>query len=47
MQKSEQVFAFLAHKNWWPFFFFHAKYGPKVNTISREYDKKVQHKGLT
>ena len=41
MQKSEQVFTFLAHKNQLPFFFLCAKYGPEVNTISREYDKRV------
>ena len=39
MQKSEQVSTFLVH-NQLPFFFLCAKYGPKVNTISREYDKK-------
>ena len=42
MRKSERVFTFLAPKNQLPFFFLCAKYGPKVNTISVEYDKKVQ-----
>ena len=42
MRKSEQVSTFLVHKNQLPFFFLCAKYGPKVNTISREYDKRVQ-----
>ena len=39
MQKSEQVSTFLVSKNQLPFFFLCAKYGPKVNTSSREYDK--------
>ena len=39
MRKSEQVSTFLVHKNQLPFFFFCAKYGCKVNTISKEYDK--------
>ena len=42
MQKSEQVSTFLVHKNQLPFFFLCAKYGRKVNKISREYDKRVQ-----
>ena len=42
MRKSERVFTFLAPKNQLPSFFLCAKYGPKVNTISIEYDKKVQ-----
>ena len=46
MQKSEQVSTFLVHKNPLPFFFLCAKYGPKVNTISREYDKRVQQSFL-
>ena len=48
MQKSEQVFTFLVHKNQLPFFFLCAKYmyGPKVNTTSREYDKRVQQSFL-
>ena len=42
MQTSEPVFTFLLlnHKNQLPFFFLCTKYGPKVNTISREYEKK-------
>ena len=46
MRKSEQVSTFLVLKNWLPFFFLCAKYGPKVNTISREYDKRVQQSFL-
>ena len=42
MQKSEQVSTLLVHKNQLPFFFLCAQYGPKVNTIRREYDKRVQ-----
>ena len=40
------MFAFLAHKIHLPFFFICTKPGPKVNTISREYDKRVQHSFL-
>ena len=46
MQKSERVFTFSVNKNQLPFFFLCAKYGPKVNTISREYDKRVQQSFL-
>ena len=46
MRKSEQVSTFLVHKNQLPFFFLCAKYGPKVNTISRDYDKRVQQSFL-
>ena len=46
MRKSEQVSTFLVHKNQLPFFFLCAKYDPKVNTISREYDKRVQQSFL-
>ena len=48
MQTSEPVFTFLLlnHKNQLPFFFLCTKYGPKVNTISREYDKRVQQSFL-
>ena len=42
MRKSEQVSTFLVHKNQLPFFFLCAKCGPKVNTISTEYDKRAQ-----
>ena len=42
MRKSEQEFTFLVHKHQLLFFFLCAKCGPKVNTISREYDKRVQ-----
>ena len=42
MRKNEQVSTFLVHKNQLPFFVPCAKYGPKVNTISREYDETVQ-----
>ena len=38
MQKSEQVFTLLIHKNQLPFFLC-AKYGPKVEPIS-EHDKR-------
>ena len=44
--KSGQEFTFLVHKNQLLFFFLCAKYGPKVNTISREYDKRVQQSFL-
>ena len=37
MQKSEQIFTFLVHKNQFPFLFLCAKYGPEVNTTSREH----------
>ena len=37
---------FLAHENQLPSFFPSTKYGPKVNTISREYDKRVQQSFL-
>ena len=48
MRKSEQVFTCLVHKNQFPLFFLWAKYmyGPKVNTTSREYDKRVQQSFL-
>ena len=46
MLKGERVFTFLAHKNQLPLFFLCAKYGPKVNTISREHDKRVQQSFL-
>ena len=46
MHKSEQVFTFLVHKNQLPLFFLCAKYSPKVNTISRENDKRVQQSFL-
>ena len=48
MQTSEPVFTFLLlnHKNQLPFFFLCTKYGPKVNAISREYDKRVQQSFL-
>ena len=46
MRKSEEVSTFLVHKSHLPSFFLCAKYGPKVNTISREYDKRVQHSFL-
>ena len=46
MQKSDQECTFLVHKNQLLFFFLCAKYGPKVNTISREYDKRVQQSFL-
>ena len=46
MQESEQVSTFLVHKNQLPFFFLCAKYGPKVNTISRQYVKRVQQSFL-
>ena len=46
MQKSEQVFTFLAHNNQLPVFFLCANYGPEVNTVSREYDKRVQQSFL-
>ena len=46
MRKSEQVSTFLVHKNQLPFFFLGAKYGLKVNTISREYDEIVQQSFL-
>ena len=46
MRKSEQVSTFLVHKNQLPFFFLCAKYGLKVNTISRDYDKRVQQSFL-
>ena len=47
MRKSEQVSTFLVHKNQLPFFFLCAKYGPKVNTISTEYDNlRVQQSFL-
>ena len=46
MQKSEQVSTFLVHKNQLPFFFLCVRYGSKVNTISREYDKRVQQSFL-
>ena len=45
MRKSEQE-SFLVHKNQLLFFFLCAKYGPKVNIISREYDKRVQQSFL-
>ena len=45
-QKSERVSTFLVPKNQLPFFFLCAKYGPEVNTISREYDKRVQQSFL-
>ena len=45
-QKSEQVSTFLVHKNQLPFFFLCAKYGPKINAIGREYDKRVQQSFL-
>ena len=46
MRKRERVFTFLAHKNQLPLFFLCAKYGPKVNIIGREYDKRVQQSFL-
>ena len=46
MRKSKQEFTFLVHKNQLLFFFLFAKYGPKVNAISREYDKTVQQSFL-
>ena len=46
MRRSEQVSTFLVHKNPLPFFFLCGKYGPKVNTISREYDEIVQQSFL-
>ena len=48
MRTSEPVFTFLLlnHKNQLPFFFLCTKYGPKVNAISREYDKRVQQSFL-
>ena len=46
MRKSEQEFTFLVHKNQLLFFFLCAKYGPKVNIISREYDKRVKQSFL-
>ena len=46
MRKSEQEFTFLVRKNQLLFFFLCAKYGPKINTISREYDKRVQQSFL-
>ena len=42
MQKRERLFTFLAHNNELPFFFLCTEHGPEVNTISREYDKRVQ-----
>ena len=46
MRKREQEFTFLVHKNQLLFFFLCAKYGPKVNIISREYDKRVKQSFL-
>ena len=47
MRKSEQVSTFSVHKNQLPFFFLCAKHGlTKVNTISRDYDKRVQQSFL-
>ena len=46
MRKSKRVFTFLAHKNQLPFFFLCAKYGPKVNSTGREYDKRVRQSFL-
>ena len=46
MRKSEQASTLLVHENQLPFFFLCAKYGPKVNTISREYDEIVQQSFL-
>ena len=46
MQKSDQECTFLVHKNQLLFFFLCAKYGPKVNIISREYEKRVQQSFL-
>ena len=40
------MFTFLAHKNQLPLFFLCTKYGPKVNIIGREYDKRVQQSFL-
>ena len=36
-RKSEEIYTFLGHKNQFPFFFLCAKYGPEVNTTSREH----------
>ena len=44
--KKRTNFTFLVHKNQFPFFFLCSKYGPEVNTTSREYDKRVQQSFL-
>ena len=46
MKKRTSVCTFLVHKNQLPFFFLCARYGPKVNIISREYDKRAQQSFL-
>ena len=46
LRKRERVVTFLTHKNKLPFFFLWTKYCPKVNTISRQYDKREQQSFL-
>ena len=45
-KKRTSVYILKKNYNQLPFFFLCAKYGPKVNTISREYDKRVQQSFL-